>query len=195
MADSTRARAGGTLPAMTHAMNAGDKRMIRIPGLVSRAAAALALGALLVLAGCSSGNLKDSQVAKAEAAGQFDTTVEAYKSGQFLLDGAVVSAADLGAHFAYLKDQDKLPKTVLLTRSDESKVRSTHLEFMARMAIDNGFTVYYDHKGELRKINAIEKNARALEDSHPKPKIDSDPMRGRGAADGGYSPVNDGRQY
>jgi hypothetical protein len=170
---------------MTHETNAGDTHMIGISRRMSRAGAVLAVGAMLALAGCS-GNVKpeaNSPVAKAQAAGKFDTTVETYKDGQFLLDGAVLSAADLGAHFAFLKDQGKLPKSVLLERSDDSKIRDTHLQYMARMAIDYGFTVFYDHKGELRQIQAVEKNARPLEQNHDKPPL-PDRMKDTSAAGG-----------
>jgi hypothetical protein len=119
--------------------------------------------------------------------GQFDATVEPYKSGQFVVDGAVLSALDTGSHFAYLKDQGKLPKTVLLTPSDESKVRKAHLEFMARMQLDYGFAVYYDDGGTLKKINPVETKARALEDYHAPVKM-NDELKGKEASGGGYDP-------
>jgi hypothetical protein len=169
-----------------------ENNMIGISRRMSRAGAALALGALLALAGCS-GNVKPdshSPVAQAQAAGKFDTTIQSYKDGQFMLDGAVLSAADLGAHFAFLKDQGSLPKSVLLERSDDSKIRNAHLEYLARMAIDYGFAAYYDNDGELRKINAIEKNARALRDHREHAPL-GDPLQGLRASDGG---VTDGTQ-
>jgi hypothetical protein len=54
---------------------------------------------------------------------------------------------------------------------------------MARMAIDYGFTVFYDHKGELRQIQAVEKNARPLEQNHDKPPL-PDRMKDTSAAGG-----------
>ena len=139
--------------------------MTRFPTLLTRAAAALMLGSLLVLAGCHRGGTKPAvDVSKMEH--QFDVTVQAYKGGQFELDGAVLSSIDLGSHFAYEKDAGKLPKTVLLVRSDDSKIRKQHLQYMARMVLDYGFTVYYDDKGTLKKINPIETKARRLEEYH-----------------------------
>jgi hypothetical protein len=158
--------------------------MIRLSTLFRRACAGLVLGSAVVLAGCHSGSTKDV-VTTAEMQGQFGTTIQAYKGGQFLVDGAVLSAIDTGSHFAYLKDQGQLPKTVLLTRSDDSKIRKQHLEFMARMQLDYGFTVYYDDKGTLKKINPVETKARALEDYHAPAKM-NDEMKGKEASSGGF---------
>jgi hypothetical protein len=161
--------------------------MTRSSTLLSRTAAAVLLGSLLVLAGCHRGATKDEAIKTAQMQGQFDATVQAYKSGQFMVDGAVLSAMDTGSHFAYLKDQGKLPKTVLLIPSDESKVRKAHLEFMARMQLDYGFTVYYDDGGTLKKINPVETKARELEDYHAPVKM-NDEMKGKEASSGGYDP-------
>ncbi len=137
--------------------------MIRFSTLLTRAAAAILLGSMLVLAGCHSGSTKD-KVRTADMKSQFDTVIQAYKSGQFVVDGAVLSALDTGSHFAYLKDQGKLPKTVLLEPSDDSKIRKQHLQYMARLQLDYGFTVYYDDGGELKKISVVDTKARELED-------------------------------
>ncbi|MFC5740918.1 hypothetical protein [Dyella tabacisoli] len=161
--------------------------MIRFSTLLTRAAAALLLGSMLVLSGCHVIGSKKDTVNTDQVKGQFDTTIQAYKSGQFMVDGAVLSALDTGSHFAYLKDQHKLPKTVLLVRSDESKIRKQHLEFMARMQLDYGFTVYYDDGGTLKKINAVDTKARDLEDYHAPVKT-NDEMKGKDASSGGYSP-------
>jgi hypothetical protein len=133
------------------------------------------------------GGSKKDAVNTDQVKGQFDTTIQAYKGGQFMVDGAVLSALDTGSHFAYLKDQHQLPKTVLLVRSDESKIRKQHLEFMARMQLDYGFTVYYDDGGALKKINAVETKARDLEDYHAPVKA-NDEMKGKEASSGGYDP-------
>lgn len=159
--------------------------MIRLPTLMARVAAAVLLASMLVLAGCHRGAAKSDQV-KAEQ-GQFDYTIKAYKSGQFLVDGAVLSAADTGSHFAYLKDQGKLPKTVLVLPSDDSKIRDAHLGFLARMQLDYGFTVYYDKKGELVRLNAVEEKARQLEDTPHKAAL-PDRMQGKDASSGAYDP-------
>ncbi|KZC23213.1 hypothetical protein RHOFW104T7_15190 [Rhodanobacter thiooxydans] len=160
--------------------------MIRFPSLLTRAAAAAMLGSLLVLAGCHRGSTKD-EISAAQARSQFDTVVKAYKSGQFLLDDAVLSALDLGSHFAYLKEQGKLPKTVLLERSDDSKVRKQHLEYMARMQLDYGFAVYYDDDGTLKKINPVDTKARRLED-YRAPVQMNDELKGKSAAGGSFDP-------
>ena len=145
--------------------------MIRFSTLLKRATAAIMLGSLVLLAGCHSGGTK--QVSTASMKGQFDTTIQAYKEGQFLVDGAVLSAIDTGSHFAYLKDQGKLPKTVLLTASDDSKIRKIHLQYMARLQLDYGFRVYYDNKGTLTEINPVDTKARELEDHHERAPVDS----------------------
>jgi len=137
--------------------------MTRFPTLLTRAAAAILLGSMLVLAGCHRGGTKD-EVRTADMKSQFDATIQAYKNGQFIVDGAVLSALDTGSHFAYLKDQGKLPKTVLVEPSDDSKVRKQHLQYMARLQIDYGFTVYYDDGGTLKKISVVDTKARDLED-------------------------------
>lgn len=139
--------------------------MIRFSTLSTRAAWVLVLGSLLVLGGCHRNSTRDS-VKSVQVQKQFDMTMQAYKSGQFLIDGAVVSALDAGSHFAYLKDTGKLPKTVLLLPSDDSKIRKQHLEYMARLELDYGFVAYYDDGGKLARINPVETKARALEDYH-----------------------------
>ncbi|GAB2577404.1 hypothetical protein ISP15_01410 [Dyella jejuensis] len=139
--------------------------MIRFSTLPARGAAVLLLGSLLVLGGCHRNAAKDT-VKSTQIQNQFDMTVQAYKSGQFLIDGAVLSALDAGSHFAYLKDTGKLPKTVLLVPSDDSKIRKQHLQYMARLELDYGFVAYYDDGGKLARINPIETKARALEDYH-----------------------------
>lgn len=151
--------------------------MIRISTLLTRATAAIMLGSFLLLAGCHMGGTKGDKVTTASMKGQFDETIQSYKEGQFLVDGAVLSATDLGSHFAYLKDQGKLPKTVLLEGSDDSKIRKLHLQYMARMQIDYGFRTFYDDKGTLKEINPQETKARALEDHHERAPVEAPPPR------------------
>ncbi|MET0937346.1 MAG: hypothetical protein ABWX83_15230 [Luteibacter sp.] len=159
--------------------------MIRVPTLMARAAAAILLASMLVLAGCHMGSSKTDHVSTTQ--GQFDYTIKAYKSGQFIVDGAVLSAADTGSHFAYMKDTGTLPKTVLVLPSDDSKIRDNHLGFLARMQLDYGFAVYYDKKGELVRLNAVEEKARALEDTPQKSAL-PDRMQGKEASSGAYDP-------
>ncbi|GLQ94133.1 hypothetical protein [Dyella acidisoli] len=139
--------------------------MIRLSTLSARGAAVLMLGSLLVLGGCHRGASRDT-VETTQTQNQFDMTMKAYKNGQFLIDGAVVSALDAGSHFSYLKDAGRLPKTVLLLPSDDSKIRKQHLQYMARLQLDYGFVAYYDDGGKLARINPVETKARALEDYH-----------------------------
>jgi hypothetical protein len=160
--------------------------MIRFSTLMQRTGAAVLLGSLLVVAGCHRESVKD-EAAIEQSQNQFDVTLKAYKSGQFLVDGAVLSALDTGSHFAYLKDVGKLPKTVLLLPSDDSKIRKAHLQFMARMQLDYGFAVYYDDGGTLKKINPVETKARALEDYHAPVKM-TDEQKGKDASSGGFDP-------
>jgi hypothetical protein len=141
-------------------------RMIRFSTLPSRGAAVLLVGSLLVLGGCHRGASKQDTVSTTQTQNQFDMTIKAYKSGQFLIDGAVVSALDAGSHFAFLKDTGRLPKTVLLVPSDDSKIRKQHLQYMARLQLDYGFVAYYDDGGKLARINPVETKARELEDYH-----------------------------
>jgi hypothetical protein len=155
--------------------------MIRVSSLFARVAGVAVLASALVLTGCFG---KTKSVPTAAVQGQFDATIKAYKSGQFVVDGAVLSAADTGSHFAYLKDQGRLPKTVLLEPSDDSKVRDAHLGFMARMQLDYGFTVYYDKKGELVRLDAVEANAKPLEDTHDRAPL-PDEMKGKDASSSG----------
>ena len=140
--------------------------MIRFSTWLTRATAAIMLGSTLLLAGCHFGGTKAGEVTTVSMKGQFDATIQSYKEGQFLVDGAVLSAVDLGSHFAYLKDQGKLPKTVLLESSDDSKIRKQHLQYMARLQLDYGFRTFYDDKGTLKEINPQDTKARALEDHH-----------------------------
>ncbi len=144
--------------------------------LFRRIGAAILLGSLLVLAGCHLGGTKSLPLTAAQKA-KFGVTVQAYKDGQFLLDGAVLSAVDLGSHFAYLKDQGRLPKRVLLESSDDSKIRKLHLQYMARLQIDYGFQVYYDDRGALTLISPSGTKARALQDYHKRTAAPEAPVQ------------------
>ncbi|MGH8159030.1 MAG: hypothetical protein ACREPQ_12990 [Rhodanobacter sp.] len=161
--------------------------MTRFSTWLTRATVAIMLGSTLLLAGCHFGGTKGG-VTTASMKGQFDATIESYKEGQFLVDGAVLSAVDLGSHFAYLKDQGKLPKTVLLEGSDDSKIRKQHLQYMARLQLDYGFRTYYDDKGTLKEINPQDTKARALEDHHERAPTAAPPEQD-------HMPSSTGTQY
>lgn len=154
--------------------------MTRLSSLAGRLAMAALVGGTVLLAGCHRGDTK-AQVAAIESKGQFDTVIKAYKGGQFLVDGAVLSALDTGSHFAYLKEVGKLPKSVLLVPSDDYKVRKEHLQYLARMQLDYGFVAYYDKDGTLVQINPEETKARRLEDYHGPVRMD-DHLKGKDAA-------------
>ena len=130
--------------------------MYRIPRLLSRAALLAIVAAMLVLSACSSG-VKGDEVSNTKLEKHFDLTVQAYKNDQFLLDGALLSPMDLDGHFAYLKDRQRLPKTVLLLPSDDSKIHKGHLLSMARLELDYGFAVYYRKGDKLMRIAVTNK--------------------------------------
>ncbi len=143
--------------------------MSRISTLLVRMTAAIMLGSVLVLAGCHRGEVKQEQQLAASTHGQFDLTMKAYKDGQFLIGGALLSAVDAGSHFAYLRDQGRLPKKVLLIDSDDAKVKKAQLQYLARMSIDYGFHAYFfDKKGRLTEISPVDIKARNLEDHKPR---------------------------
>jgi len=169
--------------------------MMRLATLKAPLTAVL-LGAVLALAGCSMFGGTKGGVTTASMKGQFDAVIQAYKEGQFLVDGAVLSAVDTGSHFAYLKDQGKLPKTVLLEPSDDSGIRKQHLQYLARMQIDYGFRAYYDDKGTLVEINPQDTKARALQD-HVERKRPDDEQHGGGMMGGSRGGMGgmDGGQY
>jgi hypothetical protein len=129
--------------------------MNRVPRLLSRAALVAVAAAMLVLSACSSG-VKGQDVAIKSIEQHIDLKVEAYKGGQFLLDGALLSSMDLGSHFAYLRDQHRLPKSVLLKPSDEYKIKKDQLLAMARMQMTYGFKVYYERKGKLVRLEVTD---------------------------------------
>ena len=147
--------------------------MNRISTLLFRMTAAIVLGSVLVLAGCHRGELKHEQHLAASMNGQFGVTMQAYKDGQFLINGGVLSATDAGSHFAYLRDQGHLPKRVLLIDGDDAKVSKKHLQYLARMSIDYGFHAYFfDKKGQLTEISPVNTKARKLQDYRKPAKLE-----------------------
>ncbi|WP_449424984.1 hypothetical protein [Rhodanobacter lindaniclasticus] len=64
--------------------------------LLFRLSAAIMLGSVVLLAGCHRNQVKHEQSLAASMKGQFDLTLQSYKDGQFLLDGAVLSAIGHG---------------------------------------------------------------------------------------------------
>ena len=118
--------------------------------------ATLASGILatgMLLAGCN-GNVRSGGPVVANVPLHYDMTLEAYKNGQFLLDGALLSPEDLASHFRYLDEQKKLPKTVLLKPSSESGVKDTQLRWFAGLQVTFGFKGYAELGGKLTVVNA-----------------------------------------
>ncbi len=115
----------------------------------------LIMSALIAgLAGCG-GNVRPS-ASEMESAGPFGMIVQAFKSGQFIVDGGVVGPADLEGHFEYLDSEHKLPDKILLENSSESKVRGDHLREFTRLQAKYGFHAYVEHKGKIEPLHATE---------------------------------------
>ncbi|MEO8809747.1 MAG: hypothetical protein ABI386_05840 [Rhodanobacter sp.] len=160
--------------------------MSRTSTLLTRITAAIVLVSILLLAGCHRGQVKEEQHLASSMKGQFGLTMESYKDGQFLIDGAVLSATDAGSHFSYLRDQGRLPKKVLLIGSDDAKVGKKHLQYLARMSIDYGFRAYFfDNKNRLTEISPVNTKARKLEDYHKRATTEAPPPRDHGGGPGG----------
>ena len=169
--------------------------MSRISTLLARMTAAIMLGSVLVLAGCHRGEVKQEQHLAASMNGQFGVTMQAYKDGQFMIGGAVLSATDAGSHFAYLRDQGHLPKKVLLIDSDDAKVGKKHLQYLARMSIDYGFRAYFfDKKGRLTEISPVNTKARQLEDHKQRAPV-SDENSSRDASGKPYGSQDPQQQH
>lgn len=126
-----------------------------VRSLVVRLGGAAMLATMLALAGCN-GSVRTGAATVVDVPQQYDMTIGAFKDKGFLLDGAVLSAPDLEAHFRYLKDQKQLPRTVLLEDTDKAKVNNDDLEEFASLQLTFGFTGYVMHKGKLTLMSAVE---------------------------------------
>ena len=113
------------------------------------------LGTMFALAACNA-NVRSGGETVVNVPNQYDLTIGAYKDNQFSLDGAVLSAADLEAHFRYLEEQKQLPRTVLLEDTDSAKVNNADLEEFASLQLSFKFTGYVMHKGKLTLMSAVE---------------------------------------
>ncbi|HET7561370.1 MAG TPA: hypothetical protein VFJ87_03195 [Rhodanobacteraceae bacterium] len=120
-----------------------------------RLGGAAMLATMLVLAGCNAKVRRGGETSVVVPA-NYDMIISAYKDNQFMLDGAVLSATDLEAHFRYLKDVKQLPKAVLLQDGEKSKVNNADLEEFAGLQLTFGFTGYVMHKGKLTLMSAVE---------------------------------------
>ncbi|MGA7297956.1 MAG: hypothetical protein WBW92_10650 [Rhodanobacteraceae bacterium] len=104
------------------------------------------------LAGCGGSNVRPSP-GEIAAQGPFGMIIEAYKGGQYIVDGGVVAAQDLGGHLAFLQDQGKMPEKVLLENSSESKVSGEHLRQFTQLQAKYGFQAYVEHKGKIEPLH------------------------------------------
>ena len=128
---------------------------MNLRSFVVRLGGAAMLAAMFALAGCS-GIVRHGGETTVNVPQQYDMTIGAYKDNQFMLDGAVLSAPDLEAHFRYLQDQKQLPRTVLLQDTDSAKVNNADLEEFASLQLSFRFTGYVMHKGKLTLLSAVE---------------------------------------
>jgi hypothetical protein len=122
---------------------------------LARLSGAALLATMFALAACN-GNVRSGGETVVNVPHQYDMTIGAFKDNQFLLDGAVLTAPDLDAHFRYLQDQKQLPKTVLLKDSDSDKISNSDLEEFASLQLSFHFTGYVEHKGKLTLMSAVE---------------------------------------
>ncbi len=104
------------------------------------------------LAGCGGSDVRPSS-AEIASQGPFGMIIEAYKSGQYIVDGGVVAAQDLGGHLAFLEDQGKMPQKILLENSSEAKIRSEHLRQFTQLQAKYGFQAYVEHKGKIEPLH------------------------------------------
>lgn len=129
---------------------------------LTRLGGAALLAMMFALAACN-GVVRSGAETTVNVPGKYDMTIGAFKDSQFMLDGAVLSAPDLEAHFRYLQDQKQLPKTVLLEDTDSSKISNGDLEEFANLQLSFHFTGYVMHKGKLTLLSAV---------AAPEPKSD-----------------------
>jgi hypothetical protein len=128
---------------------------MNLRSFVVRLAGAAMLATMITLAGCNA-KIRRGGETVANVPQQYDMTIGAYKDSQFTLDGAVLSAPDLEAHFRYLKDQKQLPKTVLLEDTHDARINDADLEEFASLQLSFKFTGYVMHKGKLTLMSAVQ---------------------------------------
>jgi hypothetical protein len=132
-----------------------ETRFMNLRSFVVRLGGAAMLTTMLTLTACN-GNVRRGNQTTVNVPAQYGMTIGAYKDNQYMLDGAVLSAPDLEAHFRYLKDQKQMPKTVLLKDTDDAKVNNADLEEFAGLQLAFHFTGYVMHKGKLTLMSAVE---------------------------------------
>jgi hypothetical protein len=128
---------------------------MNLRSFVVRLGGAALLATVVTLAGCNA-HVRRGGETTVNVPQHYDMTIGTFKDSQFLVDGAVLSAPDLEAHFRYLQDQKQLPKTVLLEDTDSAKVNNAALEEFASLQLNFHFTGYVMHKGKLTLMSAVE---------------------------------------
>jgi len=128
---------------------------MNLRSFVVRLGGAAMLAMMLALAACN-GTVRGGGETTVNVPHQYDMTIGTFKDNQYQVDGAVLSAPDLEAHFRYLQDQKQLPKTVLLEDTDSAKVNNAALEEFATLQLNFHFTGYVMHKGKLTLMSAVE---------------------------------------
>jgi hypothetical protein len=128
---------------------------MNLRSFVVRLGGAAVLATMITLAGCNA-RVRHGGESTVNVPQQYGMTIGAYKDNQFMLDGAVLSAPDLEAHFRYLQDQKQLPKTVLLEDSADAKINNADLEEFASLQLTFKFTGYVMHKGKLTLMSAVQ---------------------------------------
>lgn len=120
-----------------------------------RLGGAAMLATMFALAACN-GVVRGGGETTVSVPHEYDMTIGVAKDNQFVLDGAILSAPDLEAHFRYLQEQKQLPKSVLLEDGDKAKVNNKALEEFASLQLSFHFTGYVMHKGKLTLMSAVE---------------------------------------
>ncbi|MGH8183346.1 MAG: hypothetical protein ACREPH_06785 [Rhodanobacteraceae bacterium] len=128
---------------------------MNLRSIVVRLSGAAMLATMFALAACNA-NIRHGGETTVNVPQKYDMTIGAYKDHQYMLDGAVLGAPDLEAHFRYLQEQKQLPKTVLLEDTDSSKINNADLEEFANLQLAFHFTGYVLHKGKLTLMSAVE---------------------------------------
>ncbi|MBS0380964.1 MAG: hypothetical protein JSR56_00910 [Proteobacteria bacterium] len=128
---------------------------MNLRSFVVRLGGAAMLASMFALTACN-GIVRRGGETTVNVPQQYDMTIGVAKDSQFSLDGAILSAPDLEAHFRYLQEQKQLPKTVLLEDTDAAKVNNKALEEFASLQLAFHFTGYVMHKGKLTLMSAVE---------------------------------------
>ncbi|HEX7340618.1 MAG TPA: hypothetical protein VF271_11875 [Rhodanobacteraceae bacterium] len=128
---------------------------MNLRSFVVRLGGAAMLASMFALTACN-GIVRHGGETTVSVPHQYDMTIGTAKDNQFMLDGAVLSAPDLEAHFRYLQEQKQLPKTVLLEDTDAAKINNAALEEFASLQLGFHFTGYVLHKGKLTLMSAVE---------------------------------------